>query len=117
MEKRIFSDNCRRGRPYIRLLLFVFLFQCLVLSALAQSFRVSGTVKDQQGKNLSGVSIVIKGTTNGTTSDADGKFSIEVPGQRSVLVFSMVDHGDKEETVGSRIVINVTLTESASNLE
>jgi hypothetical protein len=49
--------------------------------------------------------------------DADGKFSIEVPSQRSVLVFSMVDHSDKEETVGSRLVIDVTLTESASNLE
>jgi len=117
MEKRIFSDNCRRGGPFIRLLLFVFSFQCLALSALAQSFRVSGTVKDQQSKTLSGVSIVVKGTTNGTTTDADGNFSIEVPNQRSILVFSMVDHGDKEETVGSRLVINVTLTESASNLE
>jgi TonB-linked SusC/RagA family outer membrane protein len=84
---------------------------------LAQSFRVSGTVKDPQSKTLSGVSIIVKGTTNGTTTDADGKFSIEVPSQRSVLVFSMVDHGDKEEIVGSRTSINVTLTESASNLE
>ena len=117
MEKILFSNKCRRHQPYIRLLLFVFLFQCLALSALAQSFRVSGTVKDPQSKNLSGVSIVVKGTTNGTTTDADGKFSIEVPSQRSVLVFSMVDHSDKEETVGSRLVIDVTLTESASNLE
>ena len=117
MEKRIFSDDCFRGRPYIRLLLLVFLFQCSALPALAQSFRVSGTVKDPQSKTLSGVSIVVKGTTNGTTTDADGKFSIEVPGQRSVLVFSMVDHGDKEETVGSRLIIDVTLSESASNLE
>ena len=117
MEKILFSNKCRRHKPYIRLILFVFLFQCSALSALAQSFRVSGSVKDTQSKTLSGVSIVVKGTTNGTTTDADGKFSIEVPSQRSVLVFSMVDHSDKEETVGSRLVIDVTLTESASNLE
>jgi len=117
MEKRIFSDNCLRDRPYIRLLLFVFLFQCLALSALAQSFRVTGTVKDPQGKSLTGVSIAVKGTTSGTTTDADGKFSIEVPNQGSVLVFSMVDHTGKEETVGSRLAIDVVLTESASNLE
>jgi TonB-linked SusC/RagA family outer membrane protein len=117
MEKRIFSYCLRESRLFIRLLLFVLFIQGLSLSALAQSFRVSGTIKDQQGKSLSGVSIVVKGTTNGTTSDAEGRFTIEVPNQLSVLVFSMVDHGDKEEVVGSRTTLNVVLTESASNLE
>ena len=117
MEKRIFSDYCRRSGMWLRAFLCLLLVQGLALSALAQSFRVSGTVKDPQGRALSGVSVILKGTTTGTTTDSEGKFNLEVPGQRSILVFSMVDHGDKEETVGERQVINVTLTESASNLE
>ena len=117
MERKILSDNCYHNRQKIKLLLFVLIIQCFALPALAQTFRIAGTVKDPQGKPLSGVSVVVKGTANGTTTDAEGRYNIEVPNQRAVLVFSMVDHGDKEETVGSRTAINVVMTESAANLE
>jgi len=116
MEKTNFSQRCL-GRWYSRLFLCVILLQFLTLPTLAQSVRVSGTVKNAQGKALSGASVLVKGSANGVTSDADGRFSIEVPSQRSVLVVSMVGHANKEETVGSRNTIDIVLLESASNLE
>ena len=117
MKNRIFSGYFKGRKPYFRILLIVLFSHCISLTALAQAFRVAGTVKDPQSKPLSGVSVVVKGTSTGTTTDAEGRFNIEVPNQRSVLVFSMIDHGDKEEIVGSRTTFNITLTESASNLE
>ena len=117
MEKRIFSSIYQRCKSHFRFFLSVGIIQLFVLPVLAQSFRVGGTVKDPQGKPLSGVSVMVKGAVTGTTTDADGRFTIEVPNQRTMLVFSMVDHGNKEETVGSRTEINVVLTEAAANLE
>lgn len=116
MEKKNFSQRCQ-GSWHSRLFLCLILFQFLTLPTLAQSVRVSGTVKNGQGKALSGASIVVKGSTTGVTTDAEGRFSIEAPGERALLVFSMVGHVNKEETVGSRKVIDVVLLESASNLE
>ncbi len=59
----------------------------------------------------------MKGTTNSTTTDADGRFAIDVPDQRSVLVFSLIGHSNKEETVGTRKSLDLILSESASNLD
>ena len=119
MEKRFFSAS-RCGSfiktKFHRLFLLV-LFGLGALPALAQSIRVSGVVKDVQGKGLSGVSVVVKGTPTGTTTDQDGSFTIDVPNQRSVLVFSLIGHADKEETVGDRKNLALVLSESASNLD
>ena len=95
--------------PFLVLISFSQLF--------AQSIRVGGTVKDVQGKVLPGVSVLIKGTAVGTTTDGSGKFSIEVPNQRSVLVFSLIGHADREQSVGNKTSFDITLTESASSLD
>src|SRR5258705_10844571 len=119
MEKKLFSTTRRRSviQTTIRLVLLLFLVGLAALPALAQQVRVSGVVKDIDGKALPGVSIVVKGTATGTTTDIDGKFTIDVPNQRSVLVFSLVGHANKEETVGTRKTVDLTLSESASNLD
>ncbi|AWV98520.1 SusC/RagA family TonB-linked outer membrane protein [Arcticibacterium luteifluviistationis] len=70
---------------------------------------VSGTVKDDTGETLPGVSIVVKGTTNGTTTDIDGSFTLNVPTKSSVLVFSFVGYLAQEVTVGNQSQINVNL--------
>ena len=57
---------------------------------------ISGVVTDAQSNPLSGVSIVIKGTTIGTITDIDGKYSINVPEDKSVLVFSFVGYIKQE---------------------
>src|SRR5688572_3626315 len=51
---------------------------------------VSGTVTDEDGSPLPGVNILVKGTTNGTTTDADGKFILSVPSEESTLTFSFI---------------------------
>jgi TonB-dependent SusC/RagA subfamily outer membrane receptor len=80
-----------------------------------QSKAVSGKVTDQSGEPLPGVSIVEKGTTNGTTTDIDGNFSIHTDGQ-GLLVFSYIGYKTKEIQV-SNIQSPVTLTEDALNLD
>ncbi len=119
MGKRILSSNIcsRKLSSSITLLLFAFLIHLLPLPALAQSSRISGTVKDAKGKGLPGVSVVVKGTTTGTTTDTDGRFFIEVPDKNSTLVFSLIGHIEKEEVVGSRNSIPITLSQNANNLD
>ena len=60
-----------------------------------QSSTIKGVVKDQKGEPLIGVSIVVKGTTNGTASDFDGNFTLDVP-DNSTLVFSFIGFKSQE---------------------
>ncbi len=91
----------------------------LVLTAgivQAQDTQVSGTVVDETGTPLPGVTILLKGTTRGTTTDLDGKYSIAAPAN-GVLVFSFIGYNNVEETVGSRSKIDLALTPDVSNLD
>jgi TonB-linked SusC/RagA family outer membrane protein len=92
---------------------------CLTLSqpVNAQSFTVTGTVIDNLQETMPGVNVVVKGTTTGTVTDFDGKYSISVPNQDAVLVFSFVGFTMQEIMVGSQRAINVTLGEDAQQLE
>ena len=71
---------------------------------------VSGTVTDQSGIALAGVNIVEKGTSNGTTTDFDGNYTITV-GDDATLVFSYIGFGSVEENVAGRSTISVSLSE------
>ncbi len=71
---------------------------------------VSGRVVDQENnEGLPGVNVIVKGTTTGTVTDIDGKFSLDVPSAESVLVFSSIGYVTQEVVVGQNAVINVTL--------
>ena len=78
---------------------------------------VTGMVVDQKGIPLPGVSIVIKGTTSGVTTDIDGKYSLEVPKNNAVLVFSFVGMKTMELSFGDKSLINVTLQEDTTGLD
>lgn len=72
--------------------------------------EVTGTIRDEStGESLPGVSIVIKGTTLGTVSDADGRYRIAVSDQNAVLVYSFLGFRSQEVVVGSRSEIDVAL--------
>lgn len=75
------------------------------------SLRVTGQVTGADNEPLTGVTVVEKGTANGTTTDAKGNFSITV-GDNAVLQFSYVGYTTQEVTVGAQTVINLTMTES-----
>jgi TonB-linked SusC/RagA family outer membrane protein len=80
--------------------------------------RVTGKVVDENGSSLPGVNIRVDGTTNiGTTTDANGDYTIEVPGENSVLIFSFVGYTSQQISVAGKSVINVTLVPDVAVLE
>lgn len=70
---------------------------------------VSGTVIDESGASLPGVSVVVKGTTRGTSTDSKGFYQLNVPNEQAVLVFSFVGYLPQETTVGNRTTIGIKL--------
>jgi TonB-linked SusC/RagA family outer membrane protein len=80
-------------------------------------FKVTGTVKDSKtGSPIPTVNILEKGTRNGTASDVDGKFSIEVASQNAILQFSYVGYSMLEVPVNGRPVLEVALIETMEEL-
>jgi TonB-dependent starch-binding outer membrane protein SusC len=94
--------------------LFVLLVLCTTVS-FAQNRTVTGKVTDAQGSGVAGVSVVPRGTSTGTQTDAEGNFSISVPQNVTRLVISAVGYGEQEATITGNTV-NVTLQTNASNL-
>ena len=94
-------------------LLFVFLLTVFT-SGFAQK-EVSGTVGDASGVPLPGVTVMVQGTANGTTTDFDGNYSIRVA-EGQVLVFSYIGFTKKELTVGTSNIMDVTLEEDVQSL-
>ena len=82
-----------------------------------QGITVTGTVTDESGEPLPGVNVVVKGTTTGVITGADGKFSINVPNEGAVLVLSFVGFATQEVLVGNRIMIDIVLNEETLELE
>ncbi len=91
-----------------RLKLVVLVWLLAVASAMAQDLTVSGKVQESNGATLPGVSVLVKGTTRGTQTDAEGNFKIVTPAN-ATLVFSFVGMTTQEVAVGNRTTISVTL--------
>src|SRR5690554_465441 len=96
--------------------IFSTLFLLLAFSLHAQ-MQVRGTVKDNSDELLPGVSIQIKGTSDGTVTDADGRYSLAVPDQQSVLVFSFVGMETQEVAVNGRSTLDVVLDFSSIGID
>lgn len=95
----------------------LFLWTLLLLSSsFAIGQTISGKVTASQGETLPGVSIVIKGTTKGTTTDKNGQYSIDAR-KNQTLIFSFVGYELQEVTVGDQASINVILKEASESLE
>jgi len=89
----------------------------LSFEASAQQRVITGTViSEEDGLGLPGATVLVKGTTVGTTTDLDGNYSINVPAGSDVLIFSFVGLKSSEEAIGNRSVVNVTLTVDAAQL-
>ncbi|MFZ6014019.1 MAG: carboxypeptidase-like regulatory domain-containing protein, partial [Bacteroidota bacterium] len=98
------------------------LLQLLVLlfvaSAPAVAQTVSGRVTSSaDGAALPGVSVLVKGTTTGTSTDVDGRYTITAPdAQNSILVFSFIGFATQEVTIGSRTTVDISLVEDITQL-
>lgn len=100
--------------------LLIFLTLMLVFGiskSWAQERIVTGKVTMQEdGSALPGVNVVVKGTTIGTVTNADGNYSLSIPGSNATLVFSFIGYTSQEVEVGSRSVIDVELIQSLEQL-
>lgn len=79
--------------------------------------RVTGKVTDEAGLPLAGVTVRISGTNTGVATDFDGNYTITVPNDESVLVFTSIGFTTQEITVGNQTTINVTLKEAVNELD
>lgn len=77
---------------------------------------VTGSVSDSKGQPLPGVSVMLKGTTTGVTTDLDGKFSIRIPDGNGTLVFSSIGFTTQEVAVNNRTQVKITLLDKPSAL-
>jgi len=94
---------------------FLTLFTCA--SALAQERKVSGTVTGaDDNAPMPGVNVVVQGKTTGTITDGNGNFTISVPGNDAVLVFSFIGYNSQNITVGNQSSLSVKMTTSAQQL-
>jgi TonB-dependent starch-binding outer membrane protein SusC len=94
----------------------VFLLLLLTVPVFAQ-VKVSGTILDDTGQPLPGVSILEKGTSNGTTTDTEGKYSLNVAGSSSTLVFSFIGYTTIEEALNGRSAVDLSMQPDVTALQ
>ncbi len=114
MEKTLqFSGG---DRPILQWMLLVILSLALAFQVQAQR-SVSGRVLSGEDQSpLPGVNILVKGSTNGTISDANGNYSLTINGESDVLVFSFVGFISQEQAVNSRSTFDIVLASDATQL-
>ncbi|MDR0348274.1 MAG: TonB-dependent receptor [Tannerella sp.] len=106
-----------RTRHYAFSCLFtVLLFTLLPVALFAQQIRVTGVVVDSSKDPVIGVNVLLRGTTIGATTDIDGKYVLDAPGN-GILVFSYLGMHQQEVPVNGRTTINVTLEEDAKLID
>ena len=101
-------------KMFLKLLQSVIILSALTL--FSQSI-VKGEIYDNLGNPLPGVAVIVEGTTNGTDSDFDGKYLINVKKADATLVFSYLGFETKKIKIGTEKIINVILKESADQLD
>ncbi len=114
----LFSCSFRPTANFIQKGLFVFMFFILLpsFSLFAQTKIVSGTVTSDNGAPLTGVSVLVKGSASGTSTNEQGKYRIDAPAS-GVLVFSNIGYTKQEVSVGGKSSIDVQLSVSTQSLD
>lgn len=93
-------------RKFLLMLLAVF---CITTQMLAQNRTVTGRIVDASGSGVANVSVTVKGTSTGTTTGTDGRFSLSVPSTGRALVISSVGYASQEVTIGNRSTFDISL--------
>ncbi|MBA4058721.1 MAG: SusC/RagA family TonB-linked outer membrane protein, partial [Marivirga sp.] len=101
---------------YRRLSLTLALLLMLMSAALAQEITVTGTVVDETGAGMPGVNVLVKGTPQGTVTDAQAKFTVTAA-SNATLIFTFVGYKTTEVAVGGRTTIDVALAEDLTSLD
>ncbi len=101
---------------FIGFIRIVFVMLLAVMYTKAQTESISGKVSALNGDPIPGVSVLIKGSNNGTTTNAEGGFRLSNVNARTILVFSSIGFETIEKIVGNQSVLNVTLQEDTKQL-
>lgn len=88
-----------------------------VPTASQQTNTVSGTVSDERGEGMPGVNVMVKGTTTGTVSDMNGRYTVKVSDGNAILEFSFLGYVTVSKTVGNQRSINVTMNEDVRRID
>jgi TonB-linked SusC/RagA family outer membrane protein len=91
-------------------------FAAAKINKQEQASTISGKVVDEKGEPMPGVAVLEKGTTNGTVTDVNGLFKLNVAGTASVLVIKFIGYNDKEVAVGTQTAFSISLTENVRAL-
>jgi TonB-linked SusC/RagA family outer membrane protein len=105
-----------KNKIHLKSFRFLLLFLLIPFWLSAQNISVTGTVTDKNGESLIGVSVIVKGTSQGTATDIDGNYTLNVAGN-ATLQFSYVSYLPQEVAVGGKTRIDVTLEEDVQALE
>ncbi|WP_454803077.1 SusC/RagA family TonB-linked outer membrane protein [Mucilaginibacter phyllosphaerae] len=120
----------RRTRKAVSILLAGMIPLCVPMASQAYALKftptlkelkqadvtVTGTITDEKGGTLPGVSVAVKGTTQGVVSDVNGKYSITVANPNAILVFTYIGYAPQEIAIGGKTNINVQLTGDSKSL-
>lgn len=106
-----------RGSCLMQRLFFLILLSVVAMTAYAQGKSVSGTVLDKTGETVIGASVLVQGTTNGTITDMDGKFTLSNVSDDAVLEISFVGYKTQAIPVKGQSVFNVTLLDDTEVLD
>jgi Ca-activated chloride channel family protein len=97
--------------------IFGIMILAAIIIAFAESKTITGKVLDDQGQPIPGVSVMVKGTVNGTITDINGVYKITVEQEDKVLVFAYVGFSTVEEKIGERSVINIVMNPETMALQ
>jgi len=100
-----------------RTLVLTLLSLVLCFESLTAQKTISGTIQDENNEPLIGATIIMKGTNQGTVSDVNGNYSIEVRDENDILVFSFLGYLTEEIPVGSKSSVNVSLIPDFTGME
>src|SRR5678815_2817781 len=103
------SNKLKLTTVVVTLLLFVF-------QSFAQNRVVTGTVTDQNGKGIPGVTVSVKGTTIATQTDNEGGYRINAP-ENATIVFTAVGFGTSELPLGGKTSVDAALTAATNNMD
>ena len=114
MKKSIINKQLRM-RKHVSVLITFLLLLCST-AVFGQTKTLTGTVTDKNGEVLPGVNVVVKGTSIGTATDTDGKFSLNIPSSNAVLLFSYIGYVSREIQVKGENSVNISLDENVQAL-
>src|SRR6185369_6240754 len=121
LSKKLTTEFCLLSTKQIKLAVLLLVFSGLHFHATnsygqASGSTVSGQVKDDQGSPIPGVNILEKGTSNGSTSDAEGNYKINVSSTNATLVFTFIGFATQEIQVNGQAIVDVSLAADLKEL-